>query len=909
MKLRYSTLICAAMALPNFMTAQIILDERETSAVSGTTAEQLEKNSTPNPYDTFYGLLPGLSVMQRNGWEVNPTMFLRGGQSPLVIVDGYERSLEYISGLEIESVKVLKDGAATAIWGPQGANGVVMITTKRGKYQSKEISVNYNHGFGFPTNQPEMADGYTYALAKNEALHYDGLDMYYTQPMLDALRDGSYPDLFANTNWADEALRNHTENNQFDIYFRGGGNKLRYFTALNYKNDFGILNNGYTKNERYNSQYRKYDLNLRMNLDIDLTKTTLVQLTMFGSIKERTRPKEGASTIFKRLYDTPQSVYPVRTTDGHWGGDLIFTSNPIATFADQGYHKDNPRALQADLRIRQDLSSLTKGLSAELAVAYDNYAVYKEEGSKTYSYQVNSPITNVVTGGDFETVTNNYGTDGALSINCWGMTEQYIRYNLQGKVNYDRVFGKHNVNASAIYKQDYYSALGQNNTTKRLSFIGTAGYSYDNRYMIDATVASVGTSRLPHDRYRVYPSVSAAWMISNESFMKGAGNIIDFLKIRASWGQNGNDNISYDLEKAYWVGWGDYRFTEGNVQSWGTRLNGLPVKNLTLERVNKYNAGIDLRLFKKLSMTFDAYYNRYTKGLIDMGNMYSSVFGATVAKENIGESERKGFELALEWRDRLHNGLNYYIGANVSRVKTEVIENGEGYKDYEWMSAKGHPVGQIFGYEAIGYFADEADIASSPEQTFSSVAPGDIKYRDLNGDNVIDNRDVTAIGKSGLIPEWYGGFQLGFEYKGFGVDLNFQGAAGWTKQLNQSSVYQPLRNNTNVSRWYLEDKIRWTETSAAFANMPRLSTLDNSNNYQTSTQWLENGNFLKLRNAMVYYNLPQKWIAPLRMKTCKIYLAGNNLFSLDHIPYLNCEDLSFNYPDLFSIYAGINIKF
>lgn len=909
MKLKYISILCAAMLLPVRVVAQNMLDERETSAVSAVTEDELEKNSAVNSYNMLYGLLPGLSVMQRVGYDANPNLILRGSEAPLILVDGYERSLEYIAASEIASVKVLKDGAATAIYGPRGSKGVVLVTTKRGNYESKEISINYTHGMDFPINQPEMADGYTYALARNEALYYDGLPLQYNQPMLDALRDGNYPDLFANTDWLDEGLRKHTVNNQLDIIFRGGGKKLRYFTALTYKNDFGILNDKYTKQERYNSQLRKYDLNLRMNLDIDLTPTTLVQWTMFGSIKERTRTKEYTSTVFPLFYNTPAAVYPVKTSSGKWGGDLIWNQNPIATMADKGYFKANPRALQADLRIRQDLSALTKGLSAELAIAYDNYAVYKEEGAKTYMYEVNTPTANIVTGGDFETATRTYGTDGALSVNCWGMTEQYVNAHAEGKINYERAFGKHAVNAAGIYRQEYWSSLGRNNTTKRLSFIGQAGYSFANKYMLDAVISYVGTSRLPKDRYRAYPALSAAWLISKENFMENAVDVIDFLKLRASWGQAGNDNIAYELDRAYWTSGSGYNYTDGCIGQEGLREDTPAMYDLTLERVNKYNVGLDLRLFKKLTFTADAYLHQYNDALIGVGNLYSSVYGISVPQSNIGKYKRQGFELSAEWNDQVNKHFSYYVGANISRAKTKVQENGEGFKDYPWMSAKGLPIGQIFGYEAIGYFNDQADIDNSPEQTFSAVRPGDVKYKDLNGDNIIDNRDIKAIGHSGSIPEWYGGLSLGFEYKGFGVDLLFQGAAGWTRQLNASSVYRPLRNNTNLSTWYLEKKVRWTEQTKDIANMPRLSTLDNANNYQTSTQWLENGNFLKLRNANIYYNLPKKWIAPMRMESCKIYVRGNNLFSLDHISYLNCEDMSLNYPDMFSLYAGINIKF
>lgn len=246
MRTKYILIVWCILILPTIAFAQSDFNERETSAISVIKADDLEKDASPNPYNTLYGLLPGLSVLQQSDWNANPNLFLRGRQSPLVVVDGFPRSLDFLSTVEIESIEVLKDGAATSIWGTRGANGVILVTTKRGKKQKRDISINYSHGLGLLINQPEMVDGYTYAMARNEALYYDGLDLQYSQSDLDAFRSGKYPELFANTDWANEALRNHTVNNQLDLTFSGGGEKVRYFTALTYKNDFGVLNHQYT---------------------------------------------------------------------------------------------------------------------------------------------------------------------------------------------------------------------------------------------------------------------------------------------------------------------------------------------------------------------------------------------------------------------------------------------------------------------------------------------------------------------------------------------------------------------------------------------------------------------------------------------------------------------------------------
>ena len=296
--------------------------------------------------------------------------------------------------------------------------------------------------------------------------------------------------------------------------------------------------------------------------------------------------------------------------------------------------------------------------------------------------------------------------------------------------------------------------------------------------------------------------------------------------------------------------------------------------------------------------------------LIDGSNLYSSIIGVDIPQQNIGRCNSKGIDMSLRWNDRYKKDFNYYIGATFSYLRTEIEENGEGYQPYDYLYKKGNRIGQLYGLEAIGYFRDDADIASSPKQMFDEVRPGDVKYKDQNGDNKIDQNDIVPIGHSSTIPAIYYGISLGFEYKGFGIDALFQGAGQYSRMLNTRSVYWPLRNNnSNLTKWYIEDNVRWTEDTKGSANLPRLTTKSNANNFRASTQWLENGAFFKLRNLNIYYNLPQKWCNTMKMNQFKVYLRGNNIFSLDHIKYLNCEDLTINYPDLMSLFVGVNINF
>lgn len=885
-------------------------EENRTQSVSTIYADQLMKGatSTNRVNNALFGLIPGLQLSQNAGWRTNAGMKIRGvSGSPLVLVDGFQRGLTNMTLEEIESVQVLKDGAATALYGARAANGVLLINTKRGVYNSFDIDVNYRHGFNFPINQPEMADAYTYAMAQNEALHYDGLPLQYTAKQLENFKQGTNPNFYPNTDWVKEGMRDFSQNNQFNIMVRGGGQRVRYMALLDYKNEFGLLNEDYTHySDRYNSQIRNYELDLRINLDVDVTPATKVKFSLYGIIAEDKRPNTGIDAIFQNLYNVPSAAFPIKTANGNWGSNSVFKMNPIAAIADVGYVQENRRLLEGDMRLTQDLSMFVKGLNAEVAVAYDNSATYQDIGSKTYLYEIfNQTVAGLPT-------TKTEGSNSTLQVSSSKLSDQFIRASVEAKLNYDRTFNKHQVAASVVYRQEMEEPLGVNGAYYRQNVMGFAGYNYDNRYMLDVVANYYGTSvLLEGDKFRFYPAVSAGWNIANEAFLEDVSQL-DMLKLRASWGRSATDGLDYGLGNYFWISdktSGKYAFGE----SLGTLVNGLreqqlPMYRLELETADKYNIGVDLRMWKNFTASAEVFYDRRTNILVD-NNRTSGMLGVTPAKSNIGENETRGLELSMGWNQQLKD-FNYYVNANWGLNDSKVIENGQAYQPYDYLYTKGHKIGQLFGLEAIGYFNDEEDIANSPEQTFSVVRPGDVKYKDQNGDKRIDSEDRVAIGKSTSIPDMVYGLNLGFEYKGFGIDMTFNGVSGLTKQLNVSSVHQPLRNgNTNIATWYLKDKVRWTESTKDIANVPRLSTLSNENNYQTSTQWIADGSFFKLRNLNVYYTLPQAWSKKMKMDKCQVYAKALNVFSIDKIDYFNCEDIALGYPDLFSVYVGLNINF
>ncbi len=867
-------------------------ESRRTQAVKMVNSDEIMKNSSLNAADALLGTAP---------------LAIRGQSSALVIVDGFPRSWEYLVKEEIESVTVLKDAAATALWGARGANGVIVVTTKRGRYNSRQFDVNYTYGIGLPINLPQMADAPSYAKAVNEALTYDGLPLRYDQSAIDAFSSGNGdPDIYPDVDWMKEGLSDYTKTHQLNVSYRGGEENVRYFVSIDYKNDGGILDSRWAEHDdRFSAQLKNVSLSGRLNLDFDVTKTTLAKLTMLARLHEYKRPNYAEASLFRQFVAIPAVSFPIFTQSGVWGSNNIYNTNPIANISGLGYYRNDQRTLQADLRIVQDLSAVTAGLSAEGAIAYDHNGISSETQAKSYLYEVNTLGVDPGTG---ESIKNSvrYGEESALAFSS-GVASQQRLSGLEFKLAYDRSFDKHNLNAGVKYRREEITAVGRANQWKRQYVLGTLGYSYHDQYLIDIVVNHYGTSVLAQgDKFRTYPAISAGWVVSKEPFF--SSKPFDLLKLRASWGQSGMDDIAYELDKQYWVGGTGYTFKDNNTSAGGTREGPLATDGVEIERATKYNIGLDMGFIEKLLFTVDAFYERHDKMLVSGSAFVSSAIGAPVANVFDGIADAKGLESSLSWsvKDR---PFKYYIEGNLTYARTEVIENGEGFKPYDYLRAKGKRYGQFFGLEATGYFNDLNEIDNSPRQKFSDVRPGDIKYRDQNNDEKIDEYDVVANGYSTILPDIYYGIKLGFEYKGFGVDILFQGIANYSVVLNTANVYWPLRNNGNISTWYLDENIRWTEATRTTANLPRLTTLDNANNFRNSTQWLENGSYISLRNLNVFYNLPPSLIEKVGLEKCQVYARANNLFSIDHIKCLNPENLSVGYPDLTSVFLGLNINF
>ena len=893
--------------------------EQSTSAVSVITSESTNKRSAKNIGNSILGQGSGLISLQKSGnyAGINPTFYIRGmqsldGNTPLFVVDGIERDIQYISAEEVESVSVLKDAAATALYGYKGANGVVLITTKRGKFNSKEIKVNLDHAINFMTHKPKFVDAQTYAKAMNEAYANDGFENpRYTQEEVDAFGSGKFPYLYPNVNWVDETFRNHSVTNMLNASFTGGGEKFKYYALLDLQYDNGFVKNPNT-HEGYSTNNKYVKGNLRMNMDMILSKNTTMKVNLLGVLAESNAPGNSAS-LWDMVYSLPSAAFAVKGEDGKWGGNSTWagTVNPVAQSQDAGYSRNHNRGIYTDLTIRQELPAVLKGLAVQGRIAYDHFSNIYENYSKTYVY--GSPTVADWLGGEPQlgkAFTGGSESDLGASISTNSFTR---RLHADASADYQNTFGAHSIYSQLKYDYEFSDEYAINSTLYRQNISWYTHYGLLNRYFLDLALVESGSNRLaPGSKWALSPTVSAAWVLSKENFMKNL-NWVDFLKLRASYGIIQTDILPesgwmYYMQQYQTTG-GTYPFNSGFQSDFGrTSLDAIATSGLTREKAAKFNAGVDATLFGGLDFSFDGFYQRRSNIWVSTAGKYSSELGVDAPYEGDGIVDSWGWEASLDYNKQIDD-VKFNIGANFDYYRSQIKEQDEAPKLYPNLVSTGHRVSQLFGYKAIGFFKDQADIdASKPQLLGSTPRPGDIKYEDVNGDGQIDTNDKTAIGYSTVAPEIYYNIHLGVEWKGLGIDAMFQGTGRYTGVLSTKSMYKPLVGNTTISQYYYDN--RWTPETASTAKFPALSSTSNANNYNTNTLWMFDRSFFKLRNIEVYYNFPKAMLAKTKLlNAAKLYVRGVDLFSFDHLDESDPEVFGATNPLNRSIVAGLSVTF
>ena len=929
---RCLTLLSASILISTGVTAHEKSDSLSTAAVSTVSGDDLYNIQTSNLSNTWVGMLPGLTVIQGNGavGYDNANWLIRGVNSygsgtwgsARIFVDGFEVNSEYLVALspsEIESVSILKDGAALAIYGDRGANGVIKIETKRGKAGDATVTAQVRYGAQTPniTNKPLRS--YEFANLYNQAVSNDNGRVWtpaYSADQLAAYKNGTGVDV----DWYEEVLRDAGSYMDGDVIFNGGNDNARYNVNLGYLNTNGILNTKNTDKTK-NLGYERY--NIRANLDFNILSIFEFKVDFNGRIEMRRRPNYGVTDLFSNLARYPSNIYNIFDNEEktHLSGTSIYPNNPYGSINELGWYSQKARSLQGNFQLREKLDVITPGLYFEEAFSFYSYTLSTYSKTKTYERYFNGSLT--TTDKESSLTASGYGSAGMQDWKQGRLT-----------VGYDRDFNEHALSAAVNYNISAYK--GNDFYTYKVNYLnlnGIVDYSYDSRYVAQLAFSYFGNDAYaPGHRWNFYPSASFGWVASNEDFLKDS-SWVDFLKVRASVGVAGTSQSNATSVLTNFDTSGRYLFKDYYTSSYigafyigqnGGADNGSLVpmfisnENVRPEKSVKYNVGVDATLFQGLNLTVDAFLDKRSD-ILTLDNTRMAYYGKQYVFSNIGEMTNKGFEA-----NAIYNGksgdFSYRLNGMVSYAKNRIDYMNEVTPANDFSAQTGRPYGTYIGlvaerfYDITDFNADGTLKEGIPTPAFGAVQPGDVKYKDLDGNNVVDQNDKDQIGKS-VYPEWYFSFGGKFAYKGFDLEVLFQGAAGMSVNLldnkNQVVAFVDNGNAYEIAKgawaYYPEQGI----DTRAKATYPRLTTLSNENNYQTSSLWVKNADYLKLRNLELGYNFNSHKLQQSGISNLRVYLSGQNLATFSGLlkKYnLDPERLS-GYPTVTSYNAGVSITF
>ena len=895
-----------------------------TGAVSSVKEDELSKTFATNLLNTLYGKLPGLFVGQTSGEPGNdsPILNSRGigtfgsGSDIFVVIDGFPSDkliLNQLTVQEIESISLLKDASATAIYGSRGANGVLLVTTKRGTASPMKIKFGVQYGLQQATRLPEFLDSHDYAKLYNEALRNDGQAEKYSQTELDAYKNGTDPVLYPNVNWYDQVLRDVTPMSNYSLSAIGGGNSVRYAVILNVLNNQGIYKK--TENESLNTKnfsYNKYSY--RTNVDISLSKRLTAAVTLGGSVEDRVNPGrerngisgEYSSNIFNLLANVAPNSFPVRVDDNRLGGSSLYY-NPWGEITQTGYYSTRSRTAQMAAKLTGDLGMITPGLSVSGSVGFNTY--FKSYSVWNRNYARYSSERDQTTNDLIHTV---YGEDTSLNGNE-SQSSQWRSFVLQSFLNYNRVFDSHGVSAMLMTEYEENTISGVDLPFKSINSGGRFTYSFDKKYIGEFSFGySGGDNFASGDRFGFFPAASVGWIASEENFLK-ENEIIHYLKLRASYGLTGNKNTG-DRRFSYIQYYGGRNYYLGTTNSSIFYLleSALANKNATWEKAKKTNIGFDAAFLKNnaLSVSFDYFRENRYDILTKPSDAVAQYLGFSLSNLNIGKVENSGFEAIVRYNAAASKDLSYFTEASAWYARNKIKYNAEAPKLYDYQYSTGLSIGTPFVLESIGFY-EESDFNADgslkngiPVPVFEQVKPGDLKYKNQNDDNVIDGNDFVPMGYSS-IPEVTLALRAGIKYKSFDFEALFQGALNRTVYRG-GNYYHAFQNDGQVSSVALG---RWTPETASSATYPRLSANNNMNNYQRSSFWQENGNFLKLRNLEIGYSLPENVKKKLSVENVRVFFNGTNLFSFDHMDSFTDPEVLTGYPAMRIYSLGLNVQF
>ncbi len=899
-----------------------------TSSVSVVKADDIQRNAVADVSNTLSGKAAGLIVRNNNAEPGNDasTIYVRGvsttgNNNALIVVDGIpDRDLSLIDVNDIESVTVLKDASAVAPYGSRGANGVILITTKRGKEGKPTINYNVYYGISKPTRLPEFCSSADYARMFNEASRNQGKAEPFTTDDISKFASGTNPD-YPNTNWWDEVIQRDPLQTQHNLSVSGANENISYYLSLGaYRQD------GYFDK----ANFKKY--NVRANIDANVTKDLKVTLDVMGYTDNDNNPSSSISSFLEFPMRIP-NTWPVKIGDGKYVKPTV-CNNPVAELEYGGGTVEKGNNFNGSLTFEYK-PSFIKGLTFKGLGVYDFGVSHRKTWLTPYATwrqidRVNSlyeeiPATTKPSLYEYSGFSNtkqlefhaNYKKTIAEKHNLGGLfvfnrTEWNSNY-LEGKrINYAST----SIDQLFAGPSDGQSTNGSASEGSRLGYIGRLTYDYNSKYMAEVNFRYDGSMKFaPGKRWGFFPSFSLAWRLSEESFIKDNFKFIDNLKLRGSWGKAGNDRVGdYQYLATYAMQSTPYSLGGATVQA--AKESRLPNPDITWEVANLTDIGLEGSLWKKLLTVEADYFYKRTEGILRPTQKTSSIIGIALPDANIGIVENKGIEFTLGHNNHI-NDFKYNINLVYTYATNKAIELGEpeGTLNDPFRRQTGNPLNSSYGKIAEGLFTSVEEIANSPYQG-SGIVPGDIKYKDFNGpsgkpDGVIDAYDVTKIGYS-TVPEIIYGINIGAEYKNFDLTMNFQGATHVNYTFTDYAGYA-FYNGGNIQKWQMEE--RWTtENNNANARYPRLTTSPGSNNITTSNYWQRDGTYLRLKTLQIGYNFDRSILSKLNIKGLRVYLSGQNVFTWVKDDLFKFDPEAYHswgqfYPQAKVYTAGINLTF
>ena len=893
-----------------------------TGAISSVKGAALKAPSS-SLTSSLAGRLAGVMVNTTSGEPGSASEFyirgistFGGRKTPLILLDDVEISstdLNNIPAETIESFSILKDASATAIYGSRGANGVMLVTTKSGQENTKtQINVTVENSFQSMMNFPKFVDGATWMELYNEGQRNRGAtSLMYSQERIDNTRNKVNPYVYPDVNWRDLLFKDMAMSQRANVNLQGGGSRVSYYMSLNVNHDSGLLDSPQIYS--FNNNINNLSYNFQNNLQVKVTPTTKIRLNMNAQIQNRKGPNYKTQDLFIMTHTANPIFFPAtlpaQKGDKHMRfGNAILSNatlrtNPYAHMA-SSFKQVDENMMHTTMRIDQTLDFVTKGLSANALIHFKNTSSQAFTRSiEPYYYRITkwTPGTDQY---DMERLGTS-GTEYIYTSDISRYTERTIT--MQFQLDYKRQFGMHNVGGMLMYMQrDFKRDVLPN---RNQGFSGRFTYDYGQRYLAEFNFGYNGTERLARaDRFEFFPAMSLGWVISNEAFFEPLRDKVDNLKVRASFGEVGSDDLDYPTNFVYIdqvsldkIGW-----TTGdnfNTYKVGPQLERYAVQNACWERSQKLDVGIDITLFRNWNIIFD-YFHEKRYNILMMRAAWPNMIGFSNALpySPIGEMSNQGYEVSTSYSTQIGKNLTIDFRGNFTYTKNKYVYIDEIWHEYPWQIKTGRPVSYQYGYVAEGLFGSQEEIDNHAKQELGSTPmPGDIKYRDLNGDGVINSYDQAFISELGKDPRIQYGFGVNLTYKKWDLGVFFNGSAMRKINMNKDGGVHPFgAESHNVFQYVAEN--RWTEENQnPHAQYPRLgiTNSETDNNRQNSTYWLRNGNFLRFKQLEVGYTF----------KYGRVYLTGDNIAVFSPFKEWDPELEWYKYPLQRTFNIGLQLNF